>query len=113
MQLGYFQVIADPVSTCVHEILEFLPSALAALGHEVVDPAFAFLVARIPVLHRRVFDRRIVMRNQLNHGGMQLVLIAHRRGAAFQIADISAFVGNDQRALKLSRVLRVDPEIGR
>jgi len=25
MQLGYFHVIADPVSTCVQEILEFFP----------------------------------------------------------------------------------------
>ena len=25
MQEGYFQVIADPVSTCVHEILERSP----------------------------------------------------------------------------------------
>src|SRR3569623_3837862 len=26
MQLGYFQVMADPVSTCVHEIFERAPS---------------------------------------------------------------------------------------
>ena len=25
MQLGYFQVIADPVSICVHDIFEFFP----------------------------------------------------------------------------------------
>src|ERR1700712_289029 len=25
MQLGYFQVMAEPVSTCVQEILDFLP----------------------------------------------------------------------------------------
>jgi len=25
MQLGYFQVIAEPVSTCVHEIFERAP----------------------------------------------------------------------------------------
>ena len=25
MQLGYFHVIADPVSICVHDILDFLP----------------------------------------------------------------------------------------
>jgi len=27
MQLGYFHVIAEPVSTCVHETFEFAPSA--------------------------------------------------------------------------------------
>src|SRR5712692_9347947 len=32
----------------------------AALGDEIVDPAPAFLVARVPVLDRRVFDRRVV-----------------------------------------------------
>src|SRR5690606_34394138 len=31
-------------------------AAVAALRHEVVDAAFAFLVARIPVLDRRIFD---------------------------------------------------------
>jgi hypothetical protein len=25
IQLGYFQVIEEPVSTCVHEIFEFFP----------------------------------------------------------------------------------------
>ena len=28
MHDGYFHVIADPVSTCVHEIFEFLPAHL-------------------------------------------------------------------------------------
>jgi hypothetical protein len=31
MQLGYFQVIAEPVSTCVHEIFERLPAHLPRL----------------------------------------------------------------------------------
>ena len=56
MQLGYFQVIAEPVSTWVQLILLLRPLALAALGHEVVDAATAFLVAGVPVLHRRVLD---------------------------------------------------------
>ncbi len=42
------------------------------------------------------------MRNQLDHRGMQLVFVAHRRGAAFEVAHISALVGNDQRALELA-----------
>ena len=43
---------------------------------------------------------------------MQLVGVAHGRGAAFQVADGGAFVGDDQGALKLPGVLGVDAEIG-
>ena len=44
MQLGYFHVMAEPVSTWVHEIFERdRLSHTAALGDEVVDAALAFL----------------------------------------------------------------------
>ena len=82
MQPGYFQVIADPVSTCVHVIFDRRPAHMPALRDEVVDAALAFLVARIPVLDRRVLDRRIVVRDELDDRGVQLVLVAHRRRAA-------------------------------
>ena len=75
MQLGYFQVMAEPVSTCVQEILEFLPAAIATLRHEVVDTALAFLVAGIPVLNRRVFDLGIIECDQFDDSGMELVFI--------------------------------------
>jgi hypothetical protein len=64
-------------------------ATIAALGHEVVDAADPVLVARIPVLHRRVLDAGVIQRHQLDHGGMQLVLVAHRRGAAFKIGDVA------------------------
>jgi len=51
------------------------------------------------------------MRDQLNHSGMQLVFIADRRGAAFQVADVSAFVGDDQCAFELPGVRRIDAEV--
>ncbi len=88
-------------------------AAVATLGDEVVDAALAFGIARVPVLHRRIFDLGIVMRDQFDHGGVQLVLVAHRRGAAFEIADVGALVGDDQRALELAGVALVDAEIGR
>ena len=44
---------------------------------------------------------------------MKLVLIAHRRGAAFQIRDVGTLVGDDQRALELAGILLVDAEVGR
>ena len=43
---------------------------------------------------------------------MQLVLIADRRRAALEIADVGAFVGDDQRALELPGVRGVDAEVG-
>ena len=66
-----------------------------ALGHEIIDAAFAFRVAGIPVLHGRIFDFGIVQRDQFDHGGVQLVFVAHRRGAAFEIADIAALISDD------------------
>ena len=113
MQLGYFQVIAEPVSTWVQEIFEFVAAAVAALGDEVVDAALALGVARIPVLHRRVLDLGVVERDELDHRGVKLVLVALRRGAAFEVAHVGALVGDDQRALELAGVLLVDAEIGR
>ncbi len=88
-------------------------AAIAALGDEIVDAAEPVLVARIPVLHRRVLDLRTVERDQFDDRGMQLVLVALGRGAAFEVADVSALVGNDQRALELAGLGRVDAEIGR
>ncbi len=42
---------------------------------------------------------------------MQLVFVAHRGGAAFQIADISALVGNDQGTLELTGLLGIDAKV--
>jgi hypothetical protein len=38
MTLGYFQVIAEPVSTCVHEILERRPAHLPRLVTKLYTP---------------------------------------------------------------------------
>ena len=88
-------------------------AAGAALGDEIVDAALALGVAGIPVLHGRILDLRVLVRDQLDHRGVQLVLVALRRGAAFEIADIGALVGDQQGALELAAVARVDAEIGR
>src|SRR5579863_9718586 len=76
----------------------------------VASPALS--IARIPVLHSRIPDLRVIERDQLNHGGVQLVLVAHGRRAAFQIAHIGALVGYDECALELAGILLVDAEIG-
>ena len=87
--------------------------AQCALGDEIIDAAFAFCVAGIPVLHGRIFDFGIVQRDQFDHSGVQLILVAHRRSAAFEIADIAALVGDDQCPFDLPGIFRVDTEIGR
>ena len=52
-------------------------AAVAALGHEIVDAALALRITRIPVLHRRVFDLGVVEGDELDHRGVELVLVAH------------------------------------
>ena len=55
---------------------------------------------------------RAVERHELDHRGVELVLVAHRRGAALEVGDVGALVRDDERPLELAGVLRVDPEVG-
>ena len=75
-----------------------------ALGDEVVD-------VRRPVLDRRVADARAGLGDQLDDRGVQRVGGVHRRRAALDVVHRRAFVGDDQRALELAGVLRVDAEV--
>ena len=43
---------------------------------------------------------------------MQLVFVADGRSAAFEVADIGALVGDDQRSFELAGVRRVNTEVG-
>ena len=54
-----------------------------------------------------------VERDQLDDRRVQLVLIAHRRRAAFEVAHVRAFLGDDQRAFELTGLGGVDAEVGR
>ena len=92
--------------------LAALALAQCALGHEIIDAAEALGIAGIPVLDGRIFDLGIVQCDQLHHRGVKLVLVAHRRGATFEIADIGALVGDDQSPLELPGILGIDTEIG-
>ena len=92
--------------------LRIAAPAVATLGDEVEDTATAVLVAGVPVLDGRVLDLGVVQRDQFDNGGVKLVLVTHRRRAAFQIGHIGPLVGDDQRALELSGVRGVDAEIG-
>src|SRR5262245_6058422 len=87
-------------------------AAQPALGDEIVDAAAALGVAGIPVLDGGILDLGVVERDELDHRGVQLVLVAHGRGAALEIAHIGALVGDDERAFELAGVALVDAEIG-
>src|SRR5207237_2748794 len=88
-------------------------TASTALGDEVVNPALTFLVAWVPVLHRGVLDlRSFADADQLDDRRVQLILVAHRRRAAFQVADVAAFFHDDQRPLELAGLLGIDAEVG-
>ncbi len=106
-------MIAEPVSTCVQLMWARSPLQTPRLRHEVVDPALAVLVAGVPVLDRRVLDGRVGLGHQLDHRGVQLVLVALRGGAALQVRNGRALFADDQCPLELPGVLRVDAEVGR
>src|SRR5258708_29023539 len=78
-------------------------AAIAAFGDEVVDSALAVLVAWIPVLDGGIFDLGVPQGDQLDHAGVQLVLVAAGRGAALPIWNVSPLVRDDERARELFR----------
>src|SRR5437762_2927770 len=88
-------------------------AATPALGHKVVDSALSLLVTGIPVLHGRVLDLSVVKSDKFDNCGVQLVFVANRRGATFEITDVRAFVGDDQCAFELPSFSRIDAEVGR
>ena len=89
-----------------------ITATVAALGDKIVNTAAALFITRVPVLYRGVLDGGVTQRNQFDHGCMQLVFIAHRRGAAFEVADVTAFISDDQGAFELAGFCLVDAEIG-
>ena len=85
----------------------------ATLGDEVVYASLALSVTRIPVLHGTVLHFGPVVHHDFYNGGMQLVLITHRCGTAFQVGNVGIVIGYNQSPFKLSRTLCIDTEVGR
>ncbi len=85
----------------------------AALGDEVEDATLPVLIAGIPILHRGVLDLGILVRDQLDDRGVQLIFVAHRCRASFEITHVASLVRDDERSLELPGVRGVDPEVGR
>ncbi|MOA31745.1 hypothetical protein D3C78_1529190 [compost metagenome] len=86
--------------------------AQRTLGDEVEDTALA-VTAGEPVLHRRIFHFGVFVQDHLHHRRVQLVAVTHRGRTAFDIADIAAFIGDQDGALELAGFGGVDTEIGR
>ena len=76
-----------------------------AFGDEVVD------VVR-PVLDGRVPHAGVLLDDDLHDRGVQRVAGVDRRGAALDVVNVGALVGDDQRPLELAHVLGVDAEVG-
>src|SRR4030095_11016281 len=88
-------------------------AACTALGHEVINSALAGLIARIPVLHRRVLDLGIIERDELDDCGVKLISIELRSSTAFVVCDVATFFGDNQSSFELTRLLRVDTKVSR
>ena len=74
------------------------------LGHQVVH------VVR-PVLDGRVPHSCILLGDDLDHCGVQRIRLVNRSCTPFDVVNVRAFVSNDERALKLTHVFRVDAEV--
>ena len=86
---------------------------LAALCNKVIDTAGSRLaVARVPVLHGRIFDFGVFFGHEFHDGAVELLAAKLRRGAAFEVAHARVVIGDNQRAFELACFLVVDAEIG-
>ena len=85
--------------------------AYPSLGHEVEDAATSLGVARVPVLDSGILHVGVLFHHYLDYSRVQLVLVTHRRRAAFHIAQGGALVGHDQGPFELSGAGSVDPEV--
>src|SRR3546814_10841704 len=68
----------------------------APLGDEVVDASPPLGIAGVPVLDGGVLDRGVVAGHELDHSGVQLVLVALGGRAALQVAPVRALLRDDE-----------------
>ncbi len=96
--------MAEPVSDWVHDILLFSPSHRARLVTKLRIPP-VLLSPGNQFCTSGVFHFRVFMDDDFNDRGMQLIAVAHRRRAAFNIADVAAFISHQNGAVQLPPVL--------
>src|SRR4029453_30004 len=64
-----------------------------------------------PVLDGRVADAGALLHDDLHNGGVQRVRGVDRSRATFDVVNVGVLIGDDQGALELAHVLRVDTEV--
>src|SRR5690606_18558655 len=92
--------------------LGVVTSADTSFGYKVIDTAFSFFIAWIPVLDGGVFHLSMRACVDLHYGSVQLIFVTGRRCTAFQVADVGFVICHDQRSFELAGVGSVDPEVG-
>ena len=77
------------------------------------EPAFRHEVenVRSPVLHGDVLNLRALERHEFDDSAVQCWRIEFRRSAAFHVSNFRALIRNDEGALELAKVFRVDAEV--
>ena len=65
-----------------------------------------------PVLDRRIRHVRTWLDNDLHDRRMQRIVGVHRCRTTFDVMHLGTFIGNDQRAFKLSGIFAIDTEVG-
>ena len=85
----------------------------APLGDKIVNASAPLVVAGVPVLNGGILDFRVGLGDDFHHGGVQLIFVAHRGGAAFEVTYVAPFFGDDQRTFELARPRLIDSEVRR
>ena len=89
-----------------------LTTEMPALGDEIEYSAFAFSITWIPVLHSGILDFCVFSNNDFYYRCVKLIFIAHRCGTSFKVGNVSSIVANDESALELTGIARIDAEVG-
>ena len=76
----------------------------ATLGHQVEH-------IRAPVLHRNVLDFSVLHCYQFDHCAVQRGGLKLRCRTSLHVGQFGTFINNNERALKLTELLGIDPEI--
>ena len=80
----------------------------AALGDKIIDAALAFFIAGIPILHSGILNGSVIHGYQFNYRRVEMIFVENGSGAAFQVANIGDFLGNDEGEIEMEGFGGVD-----
>jgi hypothetical protein len=96
---GYFIVRRDPMLQSIHFTSAFSSASPRLSQVENV---------RSPILNGDVLNLRALECHEFDDSAVECWGIELRRGAAFHVSTSEPFIGNDECALELAEVFRVD-----